>query len=145
MGLMTVNENNFKRIASIMPSLHPIEACLVVFGSDQGSLPGPATLTVDPVICPEIAPDRRVPVAIKTPLKKELGTLCEKGIITPVDKPTEWVSNIVVAQKKSGDLRVCINPQEASSCTPERTLSVAGTGGTATRTSWGQSFLDSGP
>jgi len=31
--------------------------------------------------------------------------------IAPVDQPTEWVSQFVVAVKKSGDLRVCIDPK----------------------------------
>jgi len=28
-----------------------------------------------------------------------------------VDQPTEWVSQFVVAVKKSGDLRICIDPK----------------------------------
>ena len=31
-------------------------------------------------------------------------------VIAPVDQPTEWVSQIVLAVKKSGELRVCIDP-----------------------------------
>ena len=30
-------------------------------------------------------------------------------VITPVDELTEWVSQIIVAVKKSGELRVCID------------------------------------
>ena len=30
-------------------------------------------------------------------------------VITPVDEPTKWVSQIVVAVKKSSELRVCID------------------------------------
>ncbi len=44
-------------------------------------------------------------------MKKELDKLCKMKVIAPVEVPTDWVSNIVVATKKSGDLRVCINPQ----------------------------------
>ena len=32
-------------------------------------------------------------------------------VIAPVDEPTEWVSQFVVAVKKSGELRVCIDPK----------------------------------
>lgn len=32
-------------------------------------------------------------------------------MITPVDEPAEWVSQIVVAMKKSGELRICIDPK----------------------------------
>ena len=30
----------------------------------------------------------------------------------PVDEPTDWVSNLVVATKESGDLRLCLDPQQ---------------------------------
>lgn len=33
------------------------------------------------------------------------------GVVIPVDKPTPWVSSVVVATKKSGALRVCIDPR----------------------------------
>ena len=32
-------------------------------------------------------------------------------VITPVDKPTDWISQIVVAVKKSAELGVCIDPR----------------------------------
>ena len=31
-------------------------------------------------------------------------------IIAPVDRPTEWVSNLTVVEKKNGTLRVCLDP-----------------------------------
>ena len=31
--------------------------------------------------------------------------------MSPVEKPTEWVSQFVVCRKKSGKLRVCIDPK----------------------------------
>ena len=33
-------------------------------------------------------------------------------MITPVQQPTDWVSNLVVTMKESGDLRVCLGQQE---------------------------------
>ena len=42
---------------------------------------------------------------------KELRRLESLNVIAPVDQPTEWVSQIVVAVKKSGELRVCIDPK----------------------------------
>jgi transposase InsO family protein len=32
-------------------------------------------------------------------------------VIAPVDKPTDWVSQIAVALKKSGEIRLCIDPK----------------------------------
>ena len=34
------------------------------------------------------------------------------GMIAPMNVPTDWVSNVVIAIKPSGDLRICIDPKE---------------------------------
>ena len=31
------------------------------------------------------------------------------GVISPVEEPTDWFSPIVVAPKKSGDVRICVD------------------------------------
>ena len=33
------------------------------------------------------------------------------GIIEPVNKPTEWVSQMAIIEKITGSLRICIDPQ----------------------------------
>ena len=55
---------------------------------------------------------RRIPVSLTEKVKNELDHLSAKNVITPVQQPTDWVSNLVVTMKKSGDLRVCLDPQE---------------------------------
>ena len=47
-------------------------------------------------------------------VKAELKRLQDLEVIPPVDQPTEWVSQFVVAVKTSGDLRVCIDPKPLS-------------------------------
>ena len=37
--------------------------------------------------------------------------MTKKGVITPVTEPTPWVSQLVVATKPNGNLRVCIDPK----------------------------------
>ena len=37
--------------------------------------------------------------------------MVKQPIIAPVDTPTPWESNIVVAKKPNGKLRICIDPQ----------------------------------
>ena len=38
-----------------------------------------------------------------------------KGVIAPVTKPTEWVSQMVVTQKKDSDaIRICIDPKDVN-------------------------------
>lgn len=50
-----------------------------------------------------------MPLALKPGLKQELDKLTKLGTIAPTDAPTDWVSNVVIATKPSGDLRICIN------------------------------------
>ncbi|XP_053403100.1 uncharacterized protein K02A2.6-like [Mercenaria mercenaria] len=56
-------------------------------------------------------PVRRVPVAMKEKLKRELNQLEKRGIIAKVDTPTDWVSSLVVVKKANGKLRICIDPK----------------------------------
>ena len=44
--------------------------------------------------------------------KLEFERLTDIGVLMPVDEPTDWVSNLVVATKESGDLRLCLDPQQ---------------------------------
>ena len=57
-----------------------------------------------------VAATRRVPVALREPLKSELNKLQTMNVIAQGEEPTDWVSNVVVARKKNGDLRICIDP-----------------------------------
>ena len=61
-----------------------------------------------------ILPARKVPVSVKEKVKAELKRLQDLEVIAPVDQPTEWVSQFVVAVKTSGDLRVYIDPKPLS-------------------------------
>ena len=60
---------------------------------------------------PSIEPARRVPYARQEKLKQTLQKLEQQGIIASVDKPTNWVSNLVVVEKRDGSLRVCLDPK----------------------------------
>lgn len=45
-------------------------------------------------------------------LKETLDDMVQQGIITPVTKPTPWISSIVVVPKKNGTLRICLDPKD---------------------------------
>ena len=66
-------------------------------------------IEVDANVQPVGTPTRRIPMALKEKFKKEIDRLQNLGVITPVEKPTPWVSSMVVATKKSGALRICID------------------------------------
>ena len=53
---------------------------------------------------------RRVPVALKKELKDHLEMLVAQNVITPVKEPTKWI-NSMVAVRKPGKLRLCIDPK----------------------------------
>jgi hypothetical protein len=99
MGLVTVNDEKF--IAKVDTQ-------------KLGDL-GEATLTVDPDVQPKVLPCRKVPIAIQSDVKKELDRLVLKDVLVPVTEPTKWVSQMAVAHKTNGNLRICIDPQPLNS------------------------------
>ena len=81
-----------------------------VFSAGLGRMEGTVHLTVDEKATPVVMQPRRVPVAVKDKLKEELDRLTKAGAITPIEEPTDWVSNIITVQKPDGRIRVCIDP-----------------------------------
>ena len=45
-----------------------------------------------------------------------------KEVITRVDEPTDWVNQMAVQVKKSGDVRLCIDPRPLKCGTKKRTI-----------------------
>lgn len=81
-----------------------------VFSKELGALPGQVHLQLDETVQPVITPPRRIPTALKDKFKVEIDRLESLGVVSKVDEPTNWVSSVVVATKRSGQLRVCIDP-----------------------------------
>jgi len=109
MELVTVHSNNFHRVAAVKTGNDMINHD--VFDGGLGQLPGNTKLQVNPDIPTHIAHPKRLPVALKPKLKEELDRLVNLGVLSPVSQPTDWVSNMVITQKKSGELRICIDPK----------------------------------
>lgn len=61
---------------------------------------------------PVIKPVRRVPEAIKPKLRETLNRMEKLGIITEVTKPTDWVNDLIIVEKRDGSLRLCLSPLE---------------------------------
>ena len=71
-------------------------------------------LEIDKSVTPVKLPVRRVPLAIKPKLKKEIDTLTSLGIIQPVDIRLDNRLDIshghsVVVMKRNGRVRLCID------------------------------------
>ena len=82
-----------------------------VFDDKQGNLPGIAHIEIDSTVTSVTSPAVRVPISLKNQVKAELNKLTEIDIITPVDQPTDWTSRMMVAKKKSGHLRISLDPR----------------------------------
>ena len=60
-------------------------------------------------------PPRRVPIALADEERKAIADLREKGIIRPSSSP--WASPLVLARKKNGKIRVCVDYRKVNSLT----------------------------
>jgi hypothetical protein len=67
-------------------------------------------LKLNPTVAPVVTPPRKVPYAMKVKLKKSLEALVKDGVIEPVTEPTEWVHPIIIVEKATGKLRLCLDP-----------------------------------
>ena len=121
MGLITINTQNFKiteppewprpEVKSVQTADELAASYPEVFRREVGRLPGTVHLEVEQGATPVVAPPRRVPVSLKNKLKEELNRLQQLEVIAPINEPTPWVSSLAVAVKKSGVLRICIDPR----------------------------------
>ena len=109
MNIITINTDNLKQVATFK-STSVLDSFRDVFGDELGTLSVVAHFEIDSCVTPVVAATRRVPVALHEPQNIELNKLQTMTVIAQDEEPTEWVSNVVVARKKNGDLRICIDP-----------------------------------
>lgn len=76
-----------------------------------GELGEPLHLEVDETIKLVQIPPRRIPEALRKPLKEHLTELEQQGVIEKVVEATDWVSTVVVNKKSNGKIRLCLDPQ----------------------------------
>ena len=72
---------------------------------------GEAKIQLKDDATPVIDAPRRVPLALRDRLKKELERMEEQDVIEKVTEPTDWVNSLVVVEKPNGKLRVCLDPR----------------------------------
>ncbi|XP_030840818.1 uncharacterized protein K02A2.6-like [Strongylocentrotus purpuratus] len=75
------------------------------FGKCKGYCHAPR---VDSSVPPTAQSLRRLPLAVRDEVSKELHRLESDGIIERIDSSL-WVSNLVIARRKNGDLRLCVD------------------------------------
>ena len=108
---MSVNVDNIMLVSSDTPNWSSALADYKEVFTGEGKLEEELHLTVDKTVSPVILPVRKVPLAVKEPLKKEIDRLVAQEILKPVATPTDWVSSMVVVMKNNGKIRLCIDPK----------------------------------
>ena len=108
MNLITVNT------ANIVQSVQTVPVCVSehseVFEGKPGKI-ATVHLYVDENVPCRAVPPRKIPLAMQGKVKTELDRLCKMGILEKIEEPTQWMSQMAVATKRSGELRICIDPQ----------------------------------
>ncbi|XP_020892402.1 uncharacterized protein K02A2.6 [Exaiptasia diaphana] len=61
---------------------------------------------------PTIHPPRNTALSLMPRLKETLENLTKSGIISKVDRATDWVNSLVIIEKRDGSLRLCLDPKE---------------------------------
>ena len=109
MKLITINENNLERIYALETDTNKYRE--VFDNSEPGNLPGIVKLHVKENSSPVQMMTRKIPVAQKPQVRSEIEDMVKKGILVPVDEPTEWCSALSVQKKSNGRVRLCIDPR----------------------------------
>lgn len=81
-----------------------------------GKIPGQVSIKLKKDAKPVLHYKKRFPLHLVNKLKDELKEMVNKGVISPVDYPTEWVNNLQVVEKLYGKLRICIDPRALNEC-----------------------------
>ena len=77
-----------------------------------GRISEPYHIKDDDSVTPVVHPPRKVPATLRDRVQAELFDMESKGIIKAVNQPTAWVNSMVVNEKRSGRLRICIDPRD---------------------------------
>lgn len=68
----------------------------------------------DKTVAPVAQACRRIPFALRAPLREKCQKLLDEDIIERVKGASRWVSNVVPVLKKNGKLRVCVDMRRAN-------------------------------
>lgn len=110
---VTPNENlkiNKSPVSQIKDPKHQIiEEYSDVFNG-LGLVDGKYKICLDENAEPFIEPPRRVPLSLMSRLKDKLDSMIENGVVSRVNEPVDWCSNLVIIEKKDHSLRMCLDP-----------------------------------
>ena len=110
MGLVTVNYNASDVCTDKSDEIK--SEFRFVFDEKLGSPPGgPAHLTLEADPEPVIRPHRTLLESLKDSVLSELNRHVAEKTMCKVEHPTNWVNQMSVVKKKSGAIRICVDPR----------------------------------
>ena len=77
-----------------------------------GRISDPYHIKINPDATPVVHPPRKLPSALRDRVQNELQDMESRGIIKKVNEPMASVNSMVVNEKRSGKLRICIDPRD---------------------------------
>ena len=77
-----------------------------------GCIAEPYHIKVQEGAVPVVHAPRKIPASLREKVQDELSNMEKKGIIKKVEEPTSWANSMVFNEKKSGKLRICIDPRD---------------------------------
>jgi hypothetical protein len=111
MGLITVNYSRFELVNAVSTSCY-VSQFPKAFSDRPGVLPdGLVHLTLTPSAESVVHGARTIPESLKVKVKVRLDELLANEIISPVEGPSDWVNQMSISEKKSGEVRLCIDPR----------------------------------
>lgn len=75
-----------------------------------GCLPSISKITIDENVSPVVNASRKIPIKMQPRLREELEKMQKLNIIVKEERPTDWVSNIVIVEKSDKNIRICLDP-----------------------------------
>ena len=123
-GFQTAEDLGLVKVANTVQSEETITSNLLKEYADLfrgiGKMKGvKVDLHVDPAITPVAQAHRRIPFSVRPKLEAELEKLEADDIIERVEKPTSWVSPVVITPKRSSnEIRLNVDMREANKAIP---------------------------
>ena len=123
-GFQTAEDLGLVKVANTVQSEETISSNLLKEYADLfrgiGKMKGvKVDLHVDPAITPVAQAHRRIPFSVRPKLEAELEKLDADDIIERIEKPTSWVSPVVITPKRSSnEIRLNVDMREANKAVP---------------------------
>ena len=119
-GFQTAEDLGLVKVANTVQSKETITSNLLKEYADLfrgiGKMKGEKVdLHVEPAITPVAQAHRRIPFSVRPKLEAELEKLEADDVIERVEKPTSWVSPVVITPKRSSnEIRLNVDMREAN-------------------------------